>query len=287
MQLAEWITAYTAIVNTVALGIAALIYTAWVRHKDAEISSLKAQLDHWKSQSVEAVHRANEALRKEIAELRNTADIERERLEREKTELITAIENLRKAEETPSESIVSHLTARLTDNYDRLIVSPPSGLAAETLAKAAWRLKSPSPQEYHLFLLSEDSPSRPPVGFRSFEWGSSPWSGLKKVAGPTDGVVMYVPMEGSSLPPLFDLPVAEEAYSFSNGKFYSGSSWLDGPENFQKLKTALTRTFGQPAFANAYLSLWKWKWPGSGVEVHLSYQAKVSRTNVTFANNDI
>ena len=130
-------------------------------------------------------------------------------------------------------------------------------------------------------------PAEPPKGFRSIKWGSSPSGGLKKMGGPTDGVTMYVPASSKSLPPLFELPVAEEAYSFSEGKFYSGSAWLDGQENFHKMKAALTKAYGQPSFVNERLNLWKWKWPGSQIEVHLSHQTKFSRTTVTFVNNGI
>lgn len=127
----------------------------------------------------------------------------------------------------------------------------------------------------------------PPKGFRSITWGSSPSSGLKKMAGPNDGVTMYVPASSKSPPPLFELPIAEEVYSFSKGKFYSGSAWLDGQETFEKMKAVLTKTYGQPSFANERLKLWKWKWPGTQIEVHLSYQTKFSRTTVTFVNNGI
>ena len=127
----------------------------------------------------------------------------------------------------------------------------------------------------------------PPNGFRSFKWGASPDGGLKKIAGPTDGVTMYAPASGKTLPPLFGLPVSEEAYSFSRGKFYSGSAWFDGRENFTKVKAALFKEFGQPAFANENTSVWKWKWPNSKIEVQLSYQAKFSRTTITFVNNAI
>jgi hypothetical protein len=130
--------------------------------------------------------------------------------------------------------------------------------------------------------------AEPPTGFRDLKWGSSPSASLKKFSGPTsDGITMYVPASGKTPPPLFGTPVAEEAYSFSRGKFYSGSAWFDGQANFEKLKTALVKAYGQPSFANEKMNLWKWKWPRSQIEVHLSYQEKFSRTTVTFVNNAI
>jgi len=132
------------------------------------------------------------------------------------------------------------------------------------------------------------SAAEPPNGFRILKWGSSPDAGLKKYSGPTsDGITMYVPASGQALAPLFEVPIAEEAYSFSKGKFYSGSAWADGQGNFEKLKSALTKTYGQPTFTSEKLNLWKWKWPSKKIEVHLSYQTKFSRTTVTFVNNAI
>ncbi len=130
--------------------------------------------------------------------------------------------------------------------------------------------------------------TEPPKGFRTFKWGVPPSSALKKLSGPTaDGVTIYVPASGKTLQPLFEVQVSEEAYSFSNGKFYSGSAWLDGQGNFEKMKAALIKAYGQPSFVNEGLSLWNWKWPGSQIEVHLSYQKKFSRTTVTFVNNSM
>jgi hypothetical protein len=124
-----------------------------------------------------------------------------------------------------------------------------------------------------------------PVGFRVFKWGVSPISSLKKISEPTDGVIMYRPAEKPAA--LYGLPVAEEAYSFSNGKFYSGSAWLDGQDNFTKVKAALTREFGPTSFESETTKVWKWRWPNTQIEVTLSYQEHLMRTTVTFENKAI
>lgn len=130
--------------------------------------------------------------------------------------------------------------------------------------------------------------AEPPKSFRAFTWGSPATGGMKKLSGPTsDGTTLYVPAAGKKLAPLFEIPVAEEAYSFTHGKFYSGSAWLDGRENFDKMKAALTKTFGPSSFSNDRQDLYKWKWPATKIEVHLNYQAKFSRTTVTYLNNAI
>jgi hypothetical protein len=73
-----------------------------------------------------------------------------------------------------------------------------------------------------------------------------------------------------------------------NGRFYSGSAYLDGGEaTLQKLRAALTMKFGQPSFSNASLYVWKWKWPQSRIGVDLYYQVKFGRSTVTFNNDGI
>jgi len=130
--------------------------------------------------------------------------------------------------------------------------------------------------------------AEPPNGFRNTKWGAPPAGGLKKLMGPTsDGTSMYVPSPGKKLQPFFDIPVAEEAYSYTRGKFYSGSVWLDGQANLAKMKAALSKEYGPPSFVNEQSYLWKWKWPSKKIEVHLYYQSKFSRTTVTYLNNGI
>jgi hypothetical protein len=128
--------------------------------------------------------------------------------------------------------------------------------------------------------------TEPPHGFRSYQWGSAPSESMKKYSEPTnDGLSMFVPADAIS--PLFGIPVAEEAYSFSQDKLYSASAWLDGAENLEKMRVALSRAYGPPSFCNEKSYLWKWKWPMSQVEIHLSFQKRFSRTDVTFLNNAI
>jgi hypothetical protein len=126
-----------------------------------------------------------------------------------------------------------------------------------------------------------------PTGFRELKWGSSPPRSLKKFADNGGGLTMYTPATGKAPAPLFGIPVAEEAYSFSKLRFYSGSAWLDGRENFEKAKEALTKLYGPPTFSNQASELFKWQWPSTKVEVQLYYQAKFSRTTITFENNAI
>ncbi len=127
----------------------------------------------------------------------------------------------------------------------------------------------------------------PPTGFRNFNWGSPPRGGIKKTGDFDEGLTMYVPTGATKIAPLFDLPVAEEDYSFSYRKFYSGDAYLDGEVNFQKMKATLIEKFGTPSFTNESLGVWKWKWPNSAVEVDLTYQANFARTTVTFENSAI
>lgn len=128
----------------------------------------------------------------------------------------------------------------------------------------------------------------PPSGFRTTKWGARPAAGMKRIMGPTsDGTSMYGLASGKARQSLFDVPVAEEAYSYTNGKFYSGSAWIDGQANLGKMKAALSKAYGQASFANEQKYIWKWKWPAKQIEVHLYYETKFSRTTVTFVNNGI
>jgi hypothetical protein len=130
----------------------------------------------------------------------------------------------------------------------------------------------------------------PPKGFRSLAWGALVAKGMVKVTGPTsDGTSLYSPSaaQAKNLQPILGVPVAEEAYSFSRGRFYSGSAWIDGQSNFDAVKTSLIKAYGQPAFANSGMHVYKWKWPGNKIEIHLSYQAKLQRTTLTYLNDEI
>jgi hypothetical protein len=133
-----------------------------------------------------------------------------------------------------------------------------------------------------------------PNGFRGLAWGAVPDKKLKKTPVPATGdIAVYRPGADKPLP-LFKVPVAEEAYSFSKGKFFSASAWLDGKENFEKIKAALIEKYGQPSetinnydrfsVASERRNLWLWKWPESPVEIRLTYSEKYSRATVTYIN---
>src|SRR5437762_6066010 len=124
-----------------------------------------------------------------------------------------------------------------------------------------------------------------PTGFRDVKWGASPPHSFKQFADNGGGLTMYRPAGGKAPAPLFGIPTVEEAYSFSKSRFYSGSAWLDGRENFQRAKDALTKLYGSPTFSNSASELFKWQWPGPKIEVQLYYQAKFSRTTITFTND--
>ena len=130
--------------------------------------------------------------------------------------------------------------------------------------------------------------SEPPKGFRSLGWGSSPPKIMKKIGGTTgDGTSLYTTKPGVKPAAFMGLTVAEEAYSYTHGKLYLGSVWLDGRSNFEQMKALLIKTYGAPSFTNDRQDLIKWKWAGSKVEVRLMYQSKFSRTEVTYTNGGI
>ncbi len=129
------------------------------------------------------------------------------------------------------------------------------------------------------------SPAEAPKGFRNLTWGASPDKYLEKTSAPPAGdITLYRPRPGKPLPPLFKVPVAEEAYSFSEGKFFSANAWLDGKENFEKIKAVLIKTYGQASVTDERKNLKIWKWPDSPVKVRLTYDEKYSRATVTYVN---
>jgi len=131
-------------------------------------------------------------------------------------------------------------------------------------------------------------PPDAPKGFRDFAWGASPSKKLKKHPGsPAGDITIYQPQPGKALPPLFKVSVAEEAYSFSKGRFFSANVWLDGQEKFEKIKVALIKTYGQASLTNEPKNLRIWKWPDSPVEVRLTYDEKYSRATVTYINTQL
>jgi hypothetical protein len=98
---------------------------------------------------------------------------------------------------------------------------------------------------------------------------------------------------------LLGIPVAEEAYSFHQDHFYMGNAWIDGAANFERVKQALTKKYGDASrkikdydrkFAKSdkgFKDMWVWRWPDSTAEVRLSYHAGYERATVTFINDAI
>lgn len=140
------------------------------------------------------------------------------------------------------------------------------------------------------------APAEAPKGFRQLTWGASPNKHLMEAPGPAArGITLYRPRAGKKpLPRLYNVPVAEEVYSFSKGKFFSASAWLDGKDNFEKILAALIEKYGQPSEAiNNYdrdfqpqkrKNLRIWKWPDSPVEIRLGHDEVYFRTTVTYLN---
>lgn len=127
----------------------------------------------------------------------------------------------------------------------------------------------------------------PPKGFLGMRWGEAPPAQSIKIMGRSEeGTAMYGP--NSVKPTQFlGLQVKEEAYFYNNGRFYSGSVWIEGQENFARMKAALFKKYGYPTFTNDKLFIWKWQWPEKKIEVQLNYQAKTSKATVSYTNTGI
>src|SRR5215475_501700 len=91
-------------------------------------------------------------------------------------------------------------------------------------------------------VLAADGPS--PPDFRGFKWGTTPTKSMQKVGGPHGPERLSVWKNPSKiLKPYFDLPVVEEGFLFQDGRMYGGELFVDGNENFSKLKAALIKQF--------------------------------------------
>ncbi len=143
------------------------------------------------------------------------------------------------------------------------------------------------------------APAEAPKGFRQLTWGASPNKHLMEAPGPAArGITLYRPRPGKKpLPRLFNVPVAEEVYSFLEGKFFSASVRLDGKDNHEKILAALIEKFGQPSEVvnnydrhfqpNKRKNLRIWKWPDSPVEIRLGHDEVYFRTTVTYLNSAV
>jgi hypothetical protein len=161
-----------------------------------------------------------------------------------------------------------------------------------------------------VFLFLRPDPAQagnnPPQGFRDFAWGVAPDQRLRpEPVTNMGGVAVYLLPPDKSHGKLFGtpggifggVPVADEAYSFANGKFASGSAWVDGEDNYERVRKSLEKRYGAPfgkakhydrdRIADEKRSLTVWRWADSPVEIRLVYIKQHSRTAITFLNRDL
>lgn len=121
----------------------------------------------------------------------------------------------------------------------------------------------------------------PPTGFRSMAWGDVPSPGMRQVASSaSDGANSYAP---ETVEPFLGLPVIEEILLFSQGRFCSGTIWIDGQGHFETLEATFSEMYGPPTFRNPEINLLKWTWPRPGREIELYCGPREEdRTSVTY-----
>jgi hypothetical protein len=92
-----------------------------------------------------------------------------------------------------------------------------------------------------------------------------------KIIGPNhEGLTSYSLKSTDSL---FGLPVKEEGYWFSHGRFCEGVAWVASNQPLKAAKDALVKAFGPPSFTSE--QLWKWHWPQSGVTAQLNADTSI------------
>lgn len=127
------------------------------------------------------------------------------------------------------------------------------------------------------------SPATPPDSFRGIKWDSKLPSiaRLRKTAMKgcasvreqttiqttlpcshmhidTDDIDLFDQHE--NIPPLFDVAVSEQMFTWSYRKFWSGQIFLQNESDISKLRQHLISSYGPPTFENNSLRVTKWKW---------------------------
>ena len=124
-----------------------------------------------------------------------------------------------------------------------------------------------------------------PSGAAGFRWGASPTGSLKQYAPTTDeGLALYVPKAHAG--PLEGVPVAESDLSFDHKKFYSADYYIDGENNRDAVVAALVKKYGTPQQYDQSAGTYVWKWPGSHVSIHVSFEANHGRTTVSYSRDE-
>jgi tetratricopeptide (TPR) repeat protein len=87
----------------------------------------------------------------------------------------------------------------------------------------------------------------------------------------TDNMEVFA--QRQNVPPIFDVPVSEQAFTWSEGKFWMGEVYIyDYTESdLAKLNAALINQYGQPTFKNEQVHLTKWTWPNEKLAIILSF----------------
>lgn len=142
------------------------------------------------------------------------------------------------------------------------------------------------------------SPNEAPGGLRELTWGAPPDAGLRtQPVTDASGIAVYLPHEDKRTKRFLGVPVADEAYTFAGERFFSGSLWVDGKDNYVQVLKALEKRYGAPArtaghydrdtLADENKSLAIWHWAASPVEVRLSFSEKLGRATITYFNRDV
>jgi len=114
-----------------------------------------------------------------------------------------------------------------------------------------------------------------PAGFLGYKWGD-PLRAVRtdpfiKVIGPNhEGVTTYSVKRTDSL---LGLPVKEEDYWFSHGRFHEGVACIASSQSLKKAKDALVKAFGPPSFASE--QVWRWHWPQASVTAQLNADTNI------------
>lgn len=123
----------------------------------------------------------------------------------------------------------------------------------------------------------------PPTGAGGIRWGARPSSNLKPLSPATeDGLAVFIP----KVPPVnFEgVTVAEADYDFDHGRLFAAHFYIDGEARRDAILTAYLKKYGTPQAYDEEAGTYAWKWPTSPVAVNINYDAKHTRSMLSFSH---
>lgn len=131
------------------------------------------------------------------------------------------------------------------------------------------------------FVAEPTSPA--PTGVGDLKWGGRRPSTVKPVIA---GGPLFVPPKAGSY---LGIAAREQDYEFEAGRLRGGHYYLDGPQNFDALKAAMSSAYGPPSWRELgqVSHGYGWEWKEKGVSVEARYDLAKETTTVTLQRSSL